>query len=379
MCTPHLTTVVQSGGRPQAFDRCNKLLLGLLLVVSPLFAGLAQAQDEELNDPLHAASYRAQKESASEVFLDPKQPKQARLEAATKLGYPEDQTFESMLRLGADATADDEIRWQALRQHRFDDDFLDVVLSILEDPNDGGGEFVGELIENLSRRTTFKLAAPVEQRIRAVLRDLLDDPHERVRVAAFRSLIGGHDTVAVNRLVEALNAGEDEVPIPLAEAISLIDQDGSIYHIQTLQPYLDHKHPSVQAQAARALVVDPVRRPQIVDLAINAKTPEEVRQHALRALAREDEGFLDYAIELMADRGESVTIRHAAMKALAGRMNYREVEDSQQILFAKTVEEMIDESTLQGKSGEQLRSEAKMLLAYLQKAFPAVELHYDLR
>lgn len=379
MHTPRPVEMVRSCSRPRVLDRVSWLLLGLLLVAGSFPADPAQAQEETLDDPESIALYQAQKEAATETFLDPRAPKKARLEAAANLGYPEDETFQAMLRIGADPKADDEIRWQALRQHRFGEGYLDVVLSILEDSEDGGGELVGTLIEDLSRRTTFRLSAPIEQRIRAVLRDLLDDPRERVRVAAYRSLVGGHDTVAVNRLVEALNAGEAEVPIPLAEAIDLLDLDGSIYHIRTLQPYLDHEDSSVQAQAARALAVDPSRRPQIVDLALSRKAPEEVRLHALRALAREDEEFASYAIELVADSEESATIRHAAMKSLVGRMNYREVEASYQIRFAETVELLIDESTLQSKSGELLRREATKLLAYLQEAFPAVERHYALR
>lgn len=379
MHTPRSIEMVRSCGRPRALDRVSRLLLGLLLVVGSLPAVSAWAQDETIDDPRRAVEYQAQKDTATETFLDPEAPKEARLDAATKLGYPEDETFAAMLRIGADSKVDDEVRWQALRQHRFDDNYLDVVLSILEDPEDGGGGLVGDLVENLSRRTTFRLPAPIEQRIRAALRDLLDDPREGVRVAAYRSLVGGHDTVAVNRLVEALNADPAGVPIPLAEAIDLLDLDGSIYHIRTLQPYLDHEDPSVRARAARALAVDPSRQPQIVDLARDRTTPEEVRLHALRALAREDEAFASYALELMADREESATVRHAVMKSLAGRMNYRDVEESQQIGFAETVERLIGESTLQGESGEELRGEAKKLLTYLQEAFPAVELHYALR
>lgn len=379
MHTPRPIATVRSGSRPRPLGRLSRLLLGLLLVAGCLPTESAQAQDAKTADPERAAAYRAQKEAATATFLDPEAPKKARLEAATKLGYPEDETFEAMLRIGADPAADDEIRWQALRQHRFDEDYLDVVLGILEDPEDGGDELVGDLIEDLTRRTISGLPAPIEQRIRAVLRDLLDDPHEQVRVAAYRSLVGGRDTVAVNRLVEALDAGEEEVTIPLAEAIDLLDQDGSIYHIRTLQPYLDHEDASVQARAARALAVDPVSQPRIVDLALDRTTPEEVRLHALRALAREDEAFAGYAIDLVADPEESATIRHAAMKSLTGRMNYRAVDEDHQIRFAETVERLAGDSVLEDGSDEELRREAAKLLAYLQKAFPAVERHYAFR
>ncbi len=377
MLTPRLTALVRPYSRPRALDRWSRRLLALLVVACSLPAATARAQDDNSADPLRATEYRAQKESATEIFLDSAQPKEARLEAAKNLGYPEAETFAAMLRIGADAETDDEIRWQALQQHRFDDNLLGVVLNILEDPEDGGGELVGDLIENLSRRTTFQLAAPLEQRIRAALRDLLDDPRERVRVAAYRSLVGGHDTVAVNRLVEALNAGD--VPIPLDEAISLLDLDGSIYHIRTLRPYLDHADPSVRAQAARALAVDPGSRPQIVELAVDPAAPEEVRLHALRALAREDDAFVDYALALLADPDQPLTIRHAAMKMLAGRLNYRQVEESQQIRFAEMVESLARGSALETKSGEELRQEAEKLLAYLLQAFPAIERHYAFR
>ncbi len=379
MHVPYPCEVNRSRTRMRTLDRMSRLLSGFVLLVLASPAAPLWAQSEDLDDPRRAAEYRAQKEAATKTFLDAEAPKQARLEAATKLGYPEEETFHAMLRIGADTMADDEIRWQAMRQHRFDENYLDAVLDILEDPQDGGGKLVGDLVENLSRRTTFRLPAPLEQRIRAALRDLLDDSREQVRLAGYRSLVSAHDTVAVNRLVQALNDKDRQVPIPLHEAISLLDLDGSIYHIRTLQPYLDHKDSRVQAQAARALAVDPSRRPQIVDLALDQTTPEEVRLHALRALAREDEAFSRYAIELVADGGESAAVRYAAMKHLAGRMNYREVEADHQIRFAEVVEQLPEDSTLEGKSGEELQREATKLLAYLQQAFPAVELHYALR
>lgn len=360
-------------GRP--FTRALPLLL--LLVAGSVLAAPARAQDEPTVDLHTADASLAEKEAATRTFLDPQAPKEARLAAAANLGYPEDETFAAMLRIGADPAVDEDIRRQALLLHRFDEDYLDVVLTILEEPENTGPELVADLVENLSRRTTFRLPAPLEQRIRAVLRDLLDSPHERVRLAAYRSLIGGHDTVGVNRLVDALDAGEAEVPIPLAEAIALLDLNGSIYHIRTLQPYLDHPDPAVQAQAARALAVDPSSQPRIVDLANSRATPEEVRLHALRALAREDEGFAAYAIDLVADREESPAIRYQAMKTLTGRMNYRQVDEGEQIRFAQTVEALAAEPAFETKEGEALQREAKELLGYLREAFPAVRRHYD--
>lgn len=366
---------------PAAMNRARPFSRGLplvlLLVAGSILAAPALAQDETNVDPQRVAAGRAQKEAATRTFLDPQAPKEARLAAAANLGYPEDETFAAMLRIGADRTADDDIRRQALLQHRFDEEYLDVVLSILEDPGNGGAELVADLVEDISRRTTFRLPAPLEQRIRTVLRNLLDAPDERVRRAAYRSLIAGHDTVGVNRLVDALDAGEEEVPIPLAEAIALLDLNGSIYHIRTLQPYLDHPDPAVQARAARALAVDPSSQPRIVDLASSRATPEEVRLHALRALAREDEGFAAYAIDLVADREESPAIRYQAMKTLTGRMNYRTVDEGEQIRFAQTVEALAAEPAFETKEGEALQREAKELLTYLREAFPAVRRHYD--
>lgn len=379
MHTTRLIETDRSRNRSRALECVRRLLLVLLLVTCGLAVDPARAQDERGADPLRAAVYQAEKDAATKTFLDPEQPKAARLLAAAKLGYPEDETFAAMLRIGADPTADDEIRWQALRQHRFDENFLDVVLGILEDAEYGGAIFVADVIQDLTRRTTFRLPSPIEQRIRAALRDLLDDPREPVRVASYRSLVGGHDTVAVNRLVEALNDRDGQVPVPLTEAIDLLDLDGSIYHIRTLQPFLDHADAGVQARAARALAVDPSSRSQIVDLARSRTTPEDVRLYALRALAREDEAFVEYAIELLVDREEDATIRHAAMKSIAGRMNYREVEEGHQVRFAEAVETLAVASTPPDKSSEVLQQEAAKLLAYLQKAFPAIELHYALR
>lgn len=362
----------------------SRLLLGVLLLACAFPAARAQGQGQAGADDeaARAGAYRAAKEAATKIFLDPDQPKAARLEAAAGLGYPEDETFAAMLEIGADSAVDDEIRWAALRHHRFNEGYLEVVLGILGDPDDGGAELVADLIEDLSRRTTFRLPAPIEQKILATLRKLLDDPRQRVRLSAYRVLVAGHDTVAVNRLAESLRQGEapeneDSVPIPLDEAIDLLNIDGSVFHVGALRPYLDHEDPRIRAQAAQALAVDPRSRPRIVALATSPEADEEVRLSAIRSLAREDDRFAGYAIELVDNREESPTIRHAAMKAFAGRMNYRQVADEDQIRFAEAVERLLAERELaRSEGGRELQGEAKELLAYLQEAFPAIERHY---
>ena len=330
---------------------------------------------------LHAEdleAYSEAKHAATTTFLDSSQPKRERLEAAKNLRYPDEKTFAAMLEIGADRKQDDDIRWEALRRHRYDRKYIDTVLKILGDPEDGSEELDARLIEDLGRRTTFRLPAELRQQIQSTWRKLLDDPRNKVRLGAYRVAVANHDPVAVNLLAESLRKGQD-FPIPLPEAIDLLDLDGSVNHIAALRPYLTHEDPRVQAQAARALAVDPESRPKIVELARNPQTPGEVRLHALRALAREDGQFANYAILLVEDTKEDPKIRYAAMQAFAGRMNYHKVDPANQVRFAQAVEKLAADNELTTEDARKIKEEAGKLNSYLRKSFPEVQKYYENR
>ncbi len=239
--------------------RLSRVLL--CVVIAGMAPGLhAQAR---LADP---EAYREAKRVATATFLDRGKPQEERLEALKDLGYPDDDTFAALLVLGTDRSQSDAIRLEALKRLRLEDNYFDVVLKVLEDPGDGSEEMDASLIQNLSQRITFIPPAKDRQRIQGVLRTLLDDKRDKVRLYAYRAAVSNHDLVAINVLAESLREGQN-VPIPLADAIDLLDFDGSVNHIGTLRPYLSHADPHVQAKAARALAVDPESRPVIVELA----------------------------------------------------------------------------------------------------------------
>jgi len=349
----------------------SSLLAAFSLLGMGSAVGLAQ------NDVADPEAYREEKRRATETFLDSTRPKAARLAAAKKLRYPEPETFERLLLVGKDRSEDDEIRLAALERYLYDEKYLDTVLGILADPDDGGELLDAGLIDNISRRTTFRQPTEVRQRLQSALRERLGDARPAVRLAAYRALAASHDPAAISRLVEGLRSGAP--PIPAADAIELLDVDGSAKHIVTLRPYLDDGDPAVRGQAARALALDPESRQRIVGLATDRETPVEVRAHALRALAREDEGFLQYATTLMLDGRERADIRYLAMKAAVGRMNYHELPAKTQIAFAQAVQRLSSQQGPTTTDGRDLGAEAKELFAYLLKAFPVIRRHYALR
>ena len=205
---------------------------------------------------------------------------------------------------------------------------------------------------------------------------LMDDPREKVRVHTFRSLIADQDPVAIDRLTESLRNGRD-FPVPLPEGIDLLDTDGSVKHSAVLRPYLSHADPAVQGQAARALAVDPQSRPMIIDLAKSSRTPNDVRLHALRGLAREDARFPSYAIELVEDSETDPEIRNAAMHGIAGRMNYHKVDAPTQIRFAQAVGKISEERNLLTDDGRKVQESAKELHFQLRKSFPEIKKFYE--
>lgn len=330
---------------------------------------------------LHGQTEAADAEAARAVtatFLDSGKPKAERLEAAKKFSYPEDATLPALLAVATDPKEDDLIRAEAFFIHPYDQNYLEAALKVLADPNDGSEELDSRLIESLSGRTTFKLPPKDAQRIQSVLRELLKDPRDKVRLYSYRSLAWNHDSLALNLLVESLRQGE-KFPIPLADAIELLDDDGSVNYIGTLRPYLNHTDPRVQARAARALAVDPESRPKIVELTNNSKTPEEIRLFALRALAREDNQFPSYAIRLVENAQEDPKIRYAAMENVVGRMNYNKVDPKDQIHFAQTVEKVAAEEAARNEEAQKLRESAKQLVPYLKNAFPDIRKFYEQR
>lgn len=331
------------------------------------------------NGPDDPEGVLAARQAAVATFVDPEAPKQERLNAAQRMGYPSRETAAALLAVGADRTEDDDIRWEALRHHPFRVEYVEAVLAILADPADGGPELRARLIEDIGRRTTFELPSELEQRMVEVLRLLLDSPHERVRIAAYRVLVGVHDTVAVSRLSDSMRAGEAAVPIPLVEAIRLLNLDGSVFHLEVLRPFLEHEDAAVRAEAARGLAADPDSLRRIVEMTVDPESERQVRLRALRALAREDERFGEYAIPLVANRQEDPTVRYAAMKAFVGRMNYFEVDPETQIRFAEVVARIAAEQGPRSSDEARLHRDARALLDYLKKGFPAIAQHYARR
>ena len=326
-------------------------------------ASIASAQ-------IDTAALRDIKRRATETFLDSTRPTRERVQAATRLGYPEPATFARLLQVGTNRREPDTIRLVALKRFRYDERYFDAVLRIIADTAEGELLAAG-LIEDIARRTTFRQPAELRQRLQSALRDRLTDPRPAVRLWAYRSLVAMHDQVAVDRLVESLRSGAN-VPIPLPDAINLLDVDGPEKHIVTVRPYLRHADPAVQAQAARALAVDPESRPVIVNLTSNPQTANVVRINALRALSREDTGFVEYAVRLMGNSSEVPDVRYAAMKAAAGRLNYHREPASTQVSFARAVVQLTSQPGITTADRRNVATEAQRLLPHLCRSFPAV-------
>ena len=76
---------------------------------------------------------------------------------------------------------------------------------------------------------------------------------------------------------------------------------------------------------------------------------------------------------------ESADIRYNAMKDAMGRLNYKHEPDTVQIRFAQAIERVAAGRQARTSDGKELTAEAKLLLAHLQKYFPAIGRYYRLR
>jgi hypothetical protein len=347
-----------------------------LSVITCLVAARIEAQPATTAE---IASRLAVKRAATATFLDRKQPQETRLAAVRNMGYPEDATLPALLRVATDRKESDVIRLAAFKLHHVSEQYLNAALKVLNEPENGGADLHAGLIEDISRRVTFRLPDETQQRIMRAYRKNLTDKRDKVRLYAFRASVSNHDSVALGMLTESLRRGSG-VPIPVADAIDLLDQDGSQNYIGVLRPYLASSDAHVQAKAAMALAVDPESRPQIIRLAESPEAANEVRLNALRALADDDRDFARYAIDLVANAKENPDIRYAAMHGFVGRMNYSNVPVEDQIRFAQVVEKVAGERSLSTtESGARTLKAARELLEYLQKAFPAIQKFYASR
>ena len=347
-------------------------------IIAFLLAALAAAPlAAQVNRPGTGASSESRPRAVA-TFLDSRRSDAERVDAASIMGFPDDKTAAALLAIGIDRSQTDVVRLAALERVPFSFRWLDAVLKILDDPNDGGEELDASLIVEMNRTVTFRPPAEVRQRMLTVLRKLSNDRRDKVRLNAFRALVNNHDQVAVNVLADALRRGTN-LPLPLAEIIHLIDQDGSANHIGAIRPFLTHADPAVRAAAARALALDLQSRDRIVSFATNPESPQIVRVNALRGLAREDERFGSYAIAIVENASENGDVRYAAMHSFAGRMNYANVDPAEQIRFAQAVERIAADRNLRSNFSEKIRAEAVELLEYLRKAFPEVAKFYASR
>lgn len=350
--------------------RIRCVLLSVAVGVWLIPTACVRAQDGAVAQPSQHA-----KRAVIATFLDGKRPKAERLAAAKTIGRVNAQDSAAFLAVGANSAEDDAIRWEALKRHRYDQQYLETVLKILEEPNNGGEELDATLVKDLSRRQTFEPPPEIRKRIVSAWRDLLSDPREKVRINAYWVLVGNHDTTTVNLIADGLR--KNQPPVPLRDAIHMLYLDGSVNHIGVLRPYLENADPMVQAYAVRALAVDPQSRPKIVELARNAKTPVQVRVSALDALAREDDKFAEYALPLIEDAKSDAKVRQAAMDAFAGRMNYGTVSPANQVRFAQAVEKLAADKALTGEDAAKIRQSAQQLHENLQKTFPEVQKQYE--
>jgi hypothetical protein len=288
-------------------------VVALALLATPAIAGAQPpAGGSEVPETAALEAQRRVRAEALETFLDRSETTAERLAAIERMGYPTERAFTSLLRIVADPEEADEVRLAAFQRHRMDEELAAAGLAILADPADGGETLDAGLVFDLARRTRFPLHTDIRQEIQEVLRGLLRDPRESVRVNAFRALAPTNDAVAIELLGDSVREGTDG-PVPLAEAIDLLDLAGSTGHLSLLRPLLDHPDLEVQMQAVKALGVDPASHDAIIAILEDRGRPTALRVQALRGLKRSDPGFVARAVRLIDDRSEAVGVREAAL------------------------------------------------------------------
>lgn len=353
----------------------NPRSLWVVLAVACLAPSMVVAQTSQPAQ-FDAAAYASRKTAATRVFLNDKLPVRQRLAALPDMGSPDESTRAKLLQIGVNKKEDGRIRLEALRRVHFGDPWLDAVLGILGDKNDGDEELDAQLIRELGKRTTSFPPPVIRQRIQDTLRGLMNDPRDKVRLHAFRALIGNHDQVAAGVLDERLRAGTN-IPVPTAEAINLLYENGATGHFAAIRPYLQNSDPEVQSMAALALGPDREMRQQIMALAMSPNAAVKTREFALRGLAQNDDAFVSYATTLVEDRKTHPEVLEAAMTTIVGHMNYNAVPVEQQLRFARAINVLATAPESTDPAARKTRANAIELKAYLRQAFPEIRRFYE--
>ena len=144
----------------------------VLSVITCLVAGRIEAQPAT---PGEIAARLAVKRAATATFLDRKQPQEIRLAAVKNMGYPDDATLPALLRVATDTKESDAIRLAAFTLLHVTEQYLDAALKVLNEPDNGGADLHAGLIQDISRRVTFRLPDETQQRIIRAFRKNLTD------------------------------------------------------------------------------------------------------------------------------------------------------------------------------------------------------------
>jgi hypothetical protein len=311
-----------------------------------------------------------ERQAAVDEFADATKPDDLRLKALQRVEQPGVQYEPQLLDILRDKTRNDDFRWEAACIFPTSNEWIDAVVEILADPDNGGASLDSRLAEALRRRIVHRLPAQQKQLVLRTFRGLLDDPRPAVRLEAFRALVPENDEVAVKVLSDALQSAPDNPPIPLAEALNLLYAAGPSYHLNTLRPFLANPDPQVQFEAVRALAADAESQPRIREIVLDKASDTRVRQVGMEELARYNPVMADVALDLLDDENEQIPLRLNAARIYLAQMKKRPVEPDKQVRFADGFQALLSDY-------QETSNALEKLVPELQRDFPVIKEHYE--
>ncbi len=317
-----------------------------------------------------AALPENERQAAVAEFADATKPDPVRLKALQHVGQPGIQYEPQLLSILRDKKRSDDFRWEAACIYPTSNEWVDAVVEILTDPENGGESLNSRLAEALRRRIVQRLPAQQKQLVQRTFRGLLDDSRPSVRLEAYRALVPENDEVAIKILSDALRSSPDKQPIPLAEAINLLYAAGPSSHVNTLRPFLANPDPQVQFEAVRALAVDAESQPRIREIVLNKASDSRVRQVGMEELVRFNPAMADVALEVLDDEQEEAPLRMDAARVFFAQMKKKQIEPEKQVRFADGVQSLL-------RDNQETSESLQKLIPELEKSFPAIKMHND--
>jgi HEAT repeat protein len=333
---------------PRSCSCLTSCVATALLTIAFVSSVAAQADRDLRKNP--PAPFEGTREAAMEIFLNPAKDIRERYAAGLRLVGPTDAESAKLLEFAATPGNDPDLRLLALAAHRSREKPAEVMLKILENPQDERPEFIVELVTYANRWFFVDPSSVLAKKATFVLRSRLEDENEQVRIRTFEGLLSRGDAKAVDLVTQQLK-GTGEAKIPDYLAADYLRRADPRKHLGAFKVRYekevakDQPEPKLVASLVKALSVDPELHPELITLMSAKTTNPSVKIASLDALSfYHAKDFPQAALEFLNDTDEKADVRKEAARTLLRFLNRgtNEEKDKHALPYARALKKVLE-------------------------------------